>query len=87
MRDTYGMLFHRSYLEARKYGYRKETCGTIRVVYIIGALKIFQNGRPDTSACEDITPRNLCIQCTEHFAYLTSKSLNQAQMRIKRLAN
>ena len=24
-------------------------------------LKVFQNGRPDTSACEDITPRNLCI--------------------------
>ena len=25
------------------------------------AVKVFQNGRPDTSACEDITPRNLCI--------------------------
>ena len=24
-------------------------------------LKVFQNGHPDTSACEDITPRNLCI--------------------------
>ena len=46
-------------------------------------IKIIQNGRPDISACEDITPRNLCIQ----FAYLTSYSLDQAQMRIKRLAN
>ena len=42
-------------------------------------IKIIQNGRPDTSACEDITSRNLC-------AYLTSNSLDQAQMRIKRLA-
>ena len=24
-------------------------------------LKVFQNGRPVTSACEDITPRNLYI--------------------------
>ena len=24
-------------------------------------VKVFQNGRPDTSECEDITPRNLCI--------------------------
>ena len=27
----------------------------------IATVKVFQNGRPDTSACEDITPRNLCI--------------------------
>ena len=28
---------------------------------LFSLLKVFQNGRPDTSAYEDITPRNLCI--------------------------
>ena len=56
--------FHRKYVLVPADKAANNVVAVCRLHYINTLnqeLKVFQNGRPDTSACEDITPRNLCI--------------------------
>ena len=48
-------------------------------------FKIFQNGRPDTSACEDITPRNLCILSILFFNLEQFKPGTNAHQKTRKL--
>ena len=55
------------------------------------AIKIIQNGRPDTNGCpdtstyEDIIPQK--SKYTQQFTYFTFNTLKQAQICIERPAN